>query len=370
VAIDVTIKDGRGSNGSIAVIEKTDLPSGAVVYTEPYRDVIGQTKASVNDTYGADMNKNHAFSGTPDGIHNGTDSVLWTASALSGTWDFASTTVAQAGTKSIDALATVNNSEAQLERGSTISTGAYTAMTGYIYITSWSSSGTKEVRVRNRLAGVDAGDILDLSNYIDTNTLGSWQKFSIPIADFNMGTVNIDQLVVTTIDIGGGAAPNYYLDTIQWEEAGGSVYTVEADAGSIYRVSTMQITLVDAYASTLADATHQKIPYNALLGVSALTAGINIKLTTDDEIRFNGLFKQHIDFVAFPGAIVQSGGDGTNTWVTYTINFTPPFTLDARTHDKLEVSLSDDLSGLLYMRILVRGSKEEVFLGSTVSSDI
>jgi hypothetical protein len=356
MGIDVTISNGKTAQ----IIERENLKPGIMVYTEPAREFIAQTKALTNDTYGADMNQNATFSGTPDGIHDGTDSVLWTASAISGTWTFDSTAQAQAGTKSVDATATVNNDEALFTRGSTISTGSYTAVTGYIYITSWATSGTKEVQIRLRNGGVDQGDTLDLSNYVDTTTLNTWLKFTIPIGDFNAGTVAIDEMVVRTVDIGGGAAPNYYLDTMQFEETGGAIFDVVADTGTIFHITDMSITMADAYVSTLADATHQKLPYNTLLGVSALTTGLNFKLTTDDIVRFNGVFKQHIDFMTFPAIQVESGGDGTNTWVGYKIKFDQPFVMDSRLKDKLEVTVSDDLSGLLFFRIFVRGYYETI----------
>jgi hypothetical protein len=360
MAIDVKIEDGRGSNGSASVIEKNDIPSGLLVYTESFRDIIGQTKALVSPVYGADFNVNAAFGGTPEVIHNGTDTVVWTGSALTGTWDFASTTQAQAGTKSVEAINTVNNDEAQFEAGVAISNAAYVAVTGYIYITSWATIGTKDIRVRNRLAGVDVGNELDLSAYIDNTLFNSWQKFTIPVEDFAMSAGNIDQLIVKTVDIGGGAAPDYYLDTLQWEETGGATWTVTPDSQSIYRISDINITIADAYDSTLASSSHQKIPYDTLLGVSALTTGLGFKLTTNGVVRFDGSFKQHIDFMSFPGITCQSGGDGTNTWVTYTIHFDPNFILDYRTDDKFEMTLSEDLSGLLYARVFVRGGKEEI----------
>ena len=361
MSIDTVIRDGTGKNGSLAVVDKLDLPNGAMVYTEPYRNIIGQTKAAVNATYGADFNVNASFSGTPEGIHNGEDSTLWTATALSGTWTFNSTAQAQAGTRSVDATATVNNDEAQFEKASAIASADYTALSGYIYISSWSVTGTKEVTVRFRLAGVDVGLELNLSDYIDTGTIGSWQFINIPLADFSL-TGNIDQLIVKTVDIGGGAAPDYYLDVMQLEETGGATFVVEPDKQSIYRVSELNVTIADAFNSALTDASHQNIPYNTLLGVAALTDGINFRLTTDGIVRFNGSFKQHIDFMGFPGARCQSGGDGTNTWVTYTFTFDPPFVMDARTEDMFEMTISEDLSGLLYARTLVRGGKEEVEL--------
>jgi hypothetical protein len=361
MSIKTTIADGQGTNGEAAVKTKRGIASGLVVYTEPLRDTIAQTKAAVNDTYGADMNQNVSFGGTPEGVHNGTDSALWTASAISGTWTFNSTAQAQAGTKSVDATATVNNDEALFSDATSINTGNYTALTGYIYITGWPTSGTKDVEVRMRNNGTDEGNALNLSNYVNNTTFNTWQKFTIPMTDLTGGSVTVDELVVRTIDIGGGAPPDYYLDTIQFEETGSALtYTVEPDNNSIYRIDTLQITMADAYVSTLTDATHQKLPYNTLLGVAKLTTGINIKLTTDRTIRFNSNFQQHIDFMAFPGTQVQSGGDGTNTWKTYTVPFPERIVMSSETQDKLEITINDDLSGLLYLRMLVRGGKEEL----------
>ena len=362
--VKVVISDGQGKNGSVSVVKPRGLPSGAVVYTEPYRDLIGQTKAMVNTTYGADFNQSVGFGGTPDGIHDGTDSVLWTGSALSGSWTFDSTAQAYAGTKSIDGTAATNNSEAQLERGSAIAGSSYVALTGAVYVLDWSTQGSvKEIEFRCRLAGVDVGNSIQLRDYIDETTFGSWQTFTIPIEDFGLGTDNIDQLIITALDNGAGSAPSLYYDALQWEETGAAeVWSVEPDTQSIYRISELNITIADAYVSTLTDGTHQKLPYDTLLGVSALSTGMNFKLTTDNIVRFSGNFRQHIDFMNFPAMKVQSGGDGTNTWCTYTVRFDPHFILDSRTKDKFELTLSEDLSGLLYARAFVRGSREEVTL--------
>lgn len=361
MSIKTSISDGTGQNGSAAVREKRGIPSGLVVYSEPLRDTIAQTKAAVNPTYGADMNQNVSFGGTPEGVHNGTDSALWTASAISGTWTFDSTAQAQAGTKSVDATATVNNSEALFSDATSINTGGYTALTGYIYITGWPTSGTKDVEVRMRNNGTNEGNALNLSDYINNTTFNVWQKFTIPMEDLTGGAVTVDELVVRTVDIGGGAAPDYYLDTIQFEETGSALtYTIEPDNNAIYRIDTLQITMADAYVSTLTDGTHQKLPYNTLLGVAKLTTGINLKLTSDRVVRFNANFQQHIDFMTIPGTMVQSGGDGTNTWKVYTIPFPKPIVINSETQDKIEVTINDDLSGLLFLRIFARGSSEEL----------
>jgi hypothetical protein len=358
--IQSTILDGSGTALEAAVVKKDNLPAGIVTYNAPAESVIGQTKAITNPTYGLAMNIDAQFSGTPEGVHNGTDSVLWSATALSGTWDFASTTQAFAGTKSVEAINTVDGNEAQFEDTGTTDTSAFTAVSGAIYITGWPTSGTKEVELRLRLAGVDVGNIISLSGYIDVSVLNAWQTFAIPIADFGTGGATVDQMIVKTVDLGGGAPPDYYLDAIQFEEVGSEVYSVSADANSFYTINSLNIAMADAFNSTLADSSMPKIPYNTLLGVSKLANGIGFKLTTGGVVRFNSTFQQHIDFMAFPRLSYQSGGDATNTWMNYSIEFNPGFVLDGRIDDKLEVTLADDLSGLLYMRMLVRGGKVEL----------
>ena len=343
---------GNGNSADPIIHKKKTHPAGLVVYTEPYLDAVAKTVPMLSETNGVNANINAAFSGTPDGIHNGTDTVLWTGSAISGTWDFASTTQAQAGTKSVDAIATVDNDEALFTRASTISTGDYTAITGFIYITAWPGSGTKEVTLRLRNGGINQGDELNLSNYMDTGTLGSWQAFAIPIEEFNAGTVDVDEFVVKTVDIGGGQAPNYYLDVLQFEEAGGDTFIIEPTPGTRFHITEITIVMADTTTDTSST-------WNQILELAKLTNGINFILTTDNAIRFNGTFQQHVDFLTFPGMEASFDGNGTNASVQYTADLSAfPAVMSGKTKDNFRMIIADNLSGLLFFRVLVRGYEE------------
>jgi hypothetical protein len=362
VAIKTTITDGCGEGIDAGVHKKPDLASGLVVYTEPYRDTIAQTKFAINDTFGADINQSATFTGTPEGVHNGIDSTLWTASALSGTWDFESTDQFKSGAKSVDGTAANNNTVAQFEKASTISTGSYVALTGWVYISDWSTGGSvKEIEIELRTAGVLQGNFINVSEYLDSTSFGVWQKIIIPLGDFNTGTVDIDQVWVRNRDQGGGAAPNFYLDDIQFEETGGTqVYSVIPDTGTIFKPDSLTISLADAYDSTLANSSVPNIKYNQLLGVSKLDGGIILRLTVDDKVRFQAILKQHLDFIQIPFNWSASG-DGTNTSISYIIDFGKvPLELDSRRGDKIELIISDDLSGLLHFRASFRGSTEQI----------
>lgn len=363
MSIDVKIVDGKGSNQQSSIVRRSDLPPGQVVYTEPYRTGIGQVLPFINTTNGIDMNKNGAFGGTPDGVHNGTDSVLWTASALSGSWTFNSTAQAHTGTKSVDATASKDNTEAQFARASAISTGNYAGLTGWIYLTGWSTGNN--VRLRFRLSGTTQGVSIDLTDYINVGSLNVWQKFSINLSDFEMGTVNVNQLVVTTVKGAGGDPPNYYLDDIQVEQTGAAIpYELSVPQGSIYYVTNIiffGVTTIDTTTTNPLNAPN--VSYDKFFGENALTTGLSSTTTINGTTTFAGVFVQNADLLLIPYTDFTTGSDGTNTWYRYQTKFDKPVRLDGSKGDNLRFIVNDDLSGMPFFRIFSNGVTEELITG-------
>lgn len=358
--IKSVIDDPNGA-GQARVIDKPDLEQGLMVYTEPARNIRVTNSAFQNvDTGSINLNVNAAFSGTPLGIHNGTDSTLWTASALSGTWTFNSTAQAHTGTRSIDATATHSNQEAQFEYGSTATVSNYTAITGWIYITKWGAPLDRDVSLYFRLSGSTVSDIISLRPFINIGMIDEWQKFTIPLDDFALSSVTVNQLIVRTSGTSGNA-PDYYLDDIQLEESGIEIYQVAPNKGEILRIDQISIAMADAYDGTLANASHPNIKYNQFLGVASLTNGLALRRTSNGAILPGTvIYRNHLDLMAFPGIEYQSGGDATNTWVAYKTRLSHPLELDSRKKETLQLVLSDDLSGLLYFRIFIGGTIETV----------
>lgn len=322
----------------------------------PSYDWDTRSKPLLNDTYGPNLNQNAAASGTPDGIHDGTDSALWTATALSGTWDFASTAQAQAGTKSIDATSTVDGDQAQLERSSAISSDSYTSLSGYIYLTSYNST-RHQILLQFRLAGVDVGVSVNLGDVIDPGTLNAWQAFDIPLSNFGVSG-NIDQLIIQTVRT-SGQPPNYYLDTIQLEESGTLTYTVEPDIGTVFQFKTFDMVMVDDIATALASNSMPNLSYDKILGLSSLTNGITIRRFSSEKVQFSLVARKLTDFLFAAFEINDVGSDGTNTFLKLRakLDFWAP--LDYRTRDRLEIVVSDDLSGLLEARAVIRGRERK-----------
>ena len=350
-----------GKSGEFALLrspKEKHRPAGLVTYTEPLRDFEYASKFAFNESRGLNMAINVAFSGTPETIHDGTDSVAWTASALAGTWDFASTTVAQAGTKSVDATATVNNDTALFDRGSSTTASSWAGVSGYIYVTSWPTSGSvKDVKVQLDNGGTGVGVEASMQNYIDTTLINTWQKFNIPMDAFLYGGT-MDGVRIRTADVGGGAAPDYYIDEFQLEETGGAAYSITPDTNTILHLERLVLLFQDndytgivASGSTSNQFTLMPFHTDAILGLSSLTNPISVRKTSSSgsiqSVVSGGIADLgSLLFSPFVGRI-QGGGDGTGSWLRIEYDFPPnALYLDDRNSETLEFDIFADLTAL------------------------
>lgn len=376
MTLKISVKDGTGFNGEAAVrdLAERNVPSGLMVYTEPYKQYTPELFFFSNATYGVDMNQNAAFSGTPEGVHNGNDSALWTATAVQGSWTFNSTAQAQSGTRSIDATGTNNNAEARFDDATTTDMTNYIALSGWIYITGWETTGDKNVEIEARLNTVLVGNSVRLSNYINENVFNQWQKFAIPKADLGLSTQTVDELRVRTISGGAGAAPNYYLDNIQWEQTGGPIiFSIRPNVGTrlyLRRIVNFAVSNVDS-TFTLTSGSGKtsgspNISYNKYFGETALTTGLVSVITQNEKIVFASAARQNSDLMQIPDSTMQTGTDGTTTWYKWEADFGTPFVLDGDRGDIWTGTINDDLSTLLQLRAIAIGYSEKIIPPGTI----
>jgi hypothetical protein len=342
----------EGPDGTSADVVQANGHKGLVTSTIPGLQYTPKSKLFTDPNGNINLNVDASSSGTPDGIHNGTDSVLWTAVAASGTWDFASTAQAQQGTKSIDATATVNGDQALITRSSAIDVDNYNSVSGFIYITQFNASGNGII-VSLQIAGAPNGLPMDLADFVNTSDLNVWQKFTVPISTFEAAG-NVDEFSVVTVRT-SGQPPNYYLDTIQLEEAGSIVYTAEPERGFRYEFNALDILVVDALDTTLLNNSMPNLSYDKILGVPQLANGVTLRFTQAGRVQFSGTFRDlgGLLFAAFvPSA---QGCDGTNTFLKLTADLSEFARMEPSRGDKIELIVSDDLSGLLQFRANIRG---------------
>ncbi len=346
-----------------------DEASALVVTTRPFKTYTSETRFFTNDTYGSDLNQNAALGGVPVNIHNGIDNVYWTASAISGTWTFNSAAQAHAGAQSIDATTTRNNQTAQITAGAPQALSGYVSISGWIYITGWSTNGVKAVNIFgwDTGASVIEGSAVNIGDYIDTTVFNTWHQFVIPFGDMGLTGLTIDAIRVTTVDVGAGPPPNYYLDDIRIEQTGAALeYVVEPNIGTWLHVDLMSVIMADAYtgiitvAGATENATMPGISYNTLLGVSALTVGLTYQFIQDGGVVDSYEVHQLSDLLQRPDTeLTNVISDGTNAFLTIKQVLPCPIILKSESLDRLRILVNDDLSNLLLLRIAT-GCREEM----------
>lgn len=354
-----------GNNLSAHVRTLDTNENGLITITHPLREYQFAQRFFLNPYYGVDMNQNGTgFQDITELIYdeNTGPPAEWTWSAIVGLWDFASTTQHYNGSYSIDGTQTGNGSISQGANGALFDLSDYDYLIGHIYITAWSALGTKQILIRgyNTGTGTIVGNNVDIGNYVNKTILNTWQRFIIPLVDMNLQTQTIDAIRIQTVSTGGGVAPNYYLDVIEF---GGSVgtdttgvleYSVEPGREEHLHICGINLTLVDDYDSTLANATMSKLPYNSLLGIPELENGILFRVKSNGRILFTSIFKTFFDFITLtPARADCHGSDGATTWLKLCIEFVQPIILKAEEEDKLSFFIQDDLSSLLRMRASV-----------------
>jgi len=362
--------------GEASILKPDGEKAGLNVLTRPAKVFENKIIFFVNETNGADMAVNADTLSNNEWVHDGIDNVYWTAAAISGTWIFnsAAQNHTPLGAQSIDATATVNNNTAQIVRGggALALASPISALGIYIYITGWNApQGNRGVSVVgwDTGAGAAVGSSVNISDYIDTTILNSWQHAIIPLTDMNLQEQSIDAIRIQTTVV-SGIPPNYYLDDIEILEGDEPLeYIIAPDEGTWLYVDDINATIVDGYtgittvAGATENATFPRIPYNSFLGLAALTNGILYQRINNAEVRESFTLKQLFDIIKLPGTeIVGYGGDGTNSWVKVRVKVTEPIVLKSENNDLLKMSISDDLSGLLELEMSC-GCREEVRQG-------
>ena len=324
------------------------------VATIPYREFDNKLAFFSNDTYGIEMNQDAAFGGTAINIHDGTDNTYWTFANVVGAKAKADSTDQNhttAGTKSIKSDNAPVGEIFEIDKTSDQVLTNYTAFTIWIYVDKdWKAGdqidfyGWKTVQV---------GTKVDLSDYFDYTSYDTWHKITIPLSDMGLTGLTIDTVRIKQ-ESAERKAPKYYLDDIQLEETGTPItYELKPDKGTWLLVKSLQI----ACAAT-GSAAAPNIPYDTILGTS-ITNGINYKRIQNCVTISSITINKFIDFMTLSNAaITGQGGDATNNWISVNVKFNEEIVLKAEDEDKMTLTINDNLSGLLYLRVGV-GCKVE-----------
>jgi len=348
------------STGRAAEVVNSDEVDALAVATRPLKIFYNMPLYFTNEAGSRDMNVNISFTGTPDKIHNGIDDVLWTASGIIGParWDFNSVAQAHSGTHSIDGTTTIGGDTVQFAKGANIDLSNYSTVTGWVYLTNWSTGSRLDMYGWDTGTGLQAGNTVDISEYGDHTILNAWQKVAIPLSAFGLEASTIDAFRIVVVK--GAQNPDFYLDDIQVEEVGvPEDFIVRPRPGTWLHLTHFDSLVVDEYDSTQGDGTVPGIPIDGFLGVPSLSLGFLGKQVQADKVMFQSVIKDFADIMGLPRTIIAGCGyDGTDTWVKTTQPLIQPVTLKYELDDKFIYTVRDNLSGLKKVWISVAGYEE------------
>lgn len=324
---------------------------GAVVYQDTLFGFDPTLRAFVNPIFGAAMNQDVSFTGTPELIFDGAGAG-WVASIISGAWNFT-----DAGKVTITSA---NDNDAAIwEDAGTIDMGLFTALTGKVDLDTY-DPGSNSIIVQFGLAGSPVGNSINLNDFIDTGIFTE-QNFAVQKADFGLESGTVDELTITILRT-GGARPDIKFDDFQIEENGNPlVFTVFVDKEEIFCIQQLDVLIADnitgitPVAGATENATVTNLSFDKFLGLNQLSVGVIFNRVQNEEIVIATRFRDVADIMFF-SKITNHIADGVNSLVTFTVNFEDPIILDGKTSDRLIFVINDNMSGLLRFNALARGS--------------
>lgn len=353
MSVNVGLVDHK--NDRVASLHEHDGEVGLLVYTEPHK--VGRISAVpfFNPTFGADLNQDVSFTGTPELINNGGDSAGWTGTAISGAWDFTAAGVGVGGGAAVTITNANNLDTASFTDATETDMSGYTAITGQVNLISYNGA-LNNIILQMRNNGVDVGNSVNLNEYISTSQLGSYQGFVIPKDLMGLGDFIIDEMRIV-VNRSGGVKPIIYFDDMQIEEFGEPLeFIVTAAAGTLFNITDVIISIADTGTGGAAFA------YNKIGALSSLPNGLNFNAISNGGSLFSSNIKQNSDLLVAAGTVSDLIDDGTNTFYTVTVKVSEisPVTLDSRQGDSISFVVNDDLTGLDLFNVVAAGSVEVI----------
>lgn len=214
--------------------------------------------------------------------------------------------------QSIDATGTVDGNEMQLLDTGTTDMTNFSTLTGRIFITSFTNVGaTKNIQLRFRNGSTDVGNLINLSDFIDSTTLNTWQTFAIVKSQFGVDTETVDNAVVKVIDTAPGVPPDFFLDLIQIEQNGSPVtFTLFIPTGGTFSINRIQLT--GQVSGVGGSGTLPFVSPNEFFFIPKLPIGMNFRITVDGVTVESGKFRNNFDFSAEVGEEINISWDGSS----------------------------------------------------------
>jgi len=339
-------KDGRTGEPGLEVYTKERVRRNYFV------------KPLLNSEFGLDQAQDASFDGTPDGVHNGTDTVFWEGSNIVGsTVTFDSTARIISGAKSVEIAAPGLGDIWEFDKGSNLTVGNFKALTLKINIDKdWSVGDSVAIYGYDTGTGLEVGTRVFLEDFMNESEFDQVQSIAIPLTDMDLTSGTIDAIRMEQVAKQGKTA-TWYLDDFQVEEISGLLnYEYGPNRDQIFHVELIGHVVRN---NTTADNTRDPDLY---FGETALTNGILISVRRDGEESDITSSNNLGEFLELPNIqefeTIETANDSGKTMSKLTKEF--PFELDGRTGDFFRYTITDNLSSLTYQSAWLFGWIEEL----------
>ena len=358
---------GGGDSLELSMHKKASLgrfgSPGVVAYTEPLRDKRDIHIPFFSSTLGVAMNINAEEGGSPQLIHDGTDTPAWTGSNIQGNKvDFDRDDRPFSGTLSVRVNNPAEGDVWQFLAPSEIAAGSYASISMQINVDKDWTAGSDEIEIYlwDTSSDSQVGNSVSMSSYIDETDFDSWQKASVPLSDLGADSLAFDSVRMEQMPKSGKAA-KLYIDEIKLIETGTAEdYIVSAPSGALrYHVHGIRIIMGGSMSGAVEDGTMQGLSYKKLMNVDSLLNGILITVFGNNEITSSGAIRQMSDIFVMGGSVTSSISDGSDSMVCVDIPYREPPILEGKRPDNyIRARVQDDLTGLDYLRMVVYGAYE------------
>lgn len=350
MANDVRIRDGGGKPIRACVHSPEDQVGGIVAYTREFDERIPRNKPFLNPEYGNAMNQDATAGGTPVGIHDGIDSVLWTGSEIAGSdVNFSSTNRAFAGTQSIRVNSPTLNDTWQVAKGSDQDLTNYESLTMKVNINRrWTLGDSVAIYGWDTGTGAQVGTRVLLESYLNEFSFDDWQTVTIPLSDMSLASETIDAFRFEQVGA-DGLTGDYFVDNLQLEETGSLIeFSVIPDAGKDLWIDAVRVTMVNNVTGAAASN------YNELLG-ETLANGLSIIRTSRGNVAVGRNIANLYEFyaVGFNKVALETGA--TESILSLEVEFSPAVQLEGRYGDEIAFGVQDNLTGFTQMSAIARG---------------
>jgi hypothetical protein len=362
MGIEITVADGAGG-GQVADVNSRGGHKGLVVFSEPLKELDDKILSATNPDFGVQMAITGGFAGSPTGIHNGTDSGFWTATTIAGTkFTYNSTDFANNGTKSIKIANPAQGDSFQLSGTYDVPLANYSALTAAVYVDKdWSAGDSISVNGWSTTTTGIVGVAVNVESYINEFIFNTWQNMVIPLEDMQLEGSTIDAIRFENRIRDGGKSPTLYLDDIQLEQTSTSAeYTIRPSKDTIFYLRSLRVKIIDNVASTVTGGTMNGLAYDKILGLARISNGITFRRFNEGIVRHSFTVHQLSEFFDAGYATKASVSDGTNTYIELERPFGGFSVLDDRHQDYISVSINDDLSSLISLKIVAVGEEGHV----------